>query len=200
MTSTPGGAGTVDVPAPRTTGDEGPGPAAGRPADVPPPERGGRLRSLLQTRSLFLLAVVLVIGYLTLTPLLYLAYGTFFEDGAFTVDGFRRAYGQSGLAPMAWNSLIFSVGSALVAFVAGTFLAYVTVRTNVPFRPVLVATAMVPLIIPGLLYTISWIMLSSENVGLLNQVSRAVVGRPIFDIFSMGGMIWVEGTHTAPLV
>jgi iron(III) transport system permease protein len=184
-------------------------PAAGTEATPPPservrPQRGGWpwpwLRSLLQAKSLTLLAVVLIIGYLTLTPLLYLAYGTFVDDGRFSLGGFERAYATSGLLSMAWNSLVFAAGSALLALVAGTVMAYVTVRTNVPFRPLIVATAMVPLIIPGLLYTISWIMLSSENVGFINQVSNAVIGRPIFDIFSMPGMIWVEATHTAPLV
>lgn len=160
----------------------------------------GLLRSVVQVKSLTLLAVVLVVGYLTLTPLLYLAYGTFFDDGTFTLAGFERGYATSGLADMTRNSFVFAIGSALVAFAAGTFLAYVTVRTNVPFRPLLVATAMVPLIIPGLLYTISWIMLSSENVGFLNQISDTLIGRPIFDIFSLPGMIWVEATHTAPLV
>nr|MDT0660948.1 iron ABC transporter permease [Micromonospora sp. DSM 115978] len=151
-------------------------------------------------KSLTLLAVVLVIGYLTLTPLLYLVYGTFFDNGQISFGGFERAYATSGLWSMARNSMVFAIGSSLLAFGAGTFLAYITVRTNVPFRPLLVATAMVPLIIPGLLYTISWIMLSSENVGFINQVSSAVIGRPIFDIFSMPGMIWVEATHSAPLV
>ncbi|TDE00677.1 ABC transporter permease [Jiangella asiatica] len=196
-------------------------PTAGPPAAVeiepqppaggaPPPAAASRaagdgrargwIRSALQARTLVLLAVVIVIGYLAMTPLLYLAYGTFVDEGAFTLSGFERAYASSGLGGMVRNSVVFTIGSSLLAFVTGTFLAYVTVRTNVPFRPLLVATAMVPLIIPGLLYTISWIMLSSENVGLLNQVSEAVVGQPVFDIFSMAGMIWVEGTHSAPLV
>lgn len=168
------------------------------------PSRPGRLasavRAVARPKSLILLAVVLILGYLALTPLLYLAWGTFIDDGQFTLGGFERAYASSGLMEMAKNSLVFAIGSSALAFVAGTFLAYVTVRTNVPFRPLLVATAVVPLIIPGLLYTISWIMLSSENVGLLNTISNAIIGRPVFDIFSMAGMIWVEGTHSAPLV
>jgi iron(III) transport system permease protein len=174
------------------------------PADDRRRARADRIRTIVGRlqpgKSLPLLAVVLVIGYLTLTPLLYLVQGTFLENGRISFGGFERAYATSGLLTMARNSMVFAIGSSLVAFVAGTFLAYITVRTNVPFRPLLVATAMVPLIIPGLLYTISWIMLSSQNVGLLNQISNAIIGRPIFDIFSMPGMIWVEATHTAPLV
>ncbi|MGH8914481.1 MAG: ABC transporter permease, partial [Acidimicrobiia bacterium] len=164
----------------------------------------GRLRrwadAIFQVKSLTLLAVVLVVGYLALTPLAFLVHGTLFDDAGFTLAGFERAYGFSGIAEMIRNSLVFAVGAAILSFVVGTSLAYITVRTNVPFKSLLVATALVPLIIPSLLYTISWIMLSSENVGLINQISTSLVGRPIFNIFSMAGMIWVEGTDTAPLV
>jgi iron(III) transport system permease protein len=155
---------------------------------------------LLTVKSLTLIVVVLLVGYLALTPLLYLLWGVFFDDGRFTFDAFGSAYDFTGMGAMIRNSIVFAIGSALLAFSVGTFLAYISVRTNVPFRQMLVVTALVPLIIPGLLYTISWIMLGSENVGFINQVSSAIIGRPIINIFSMAGMIWVEATHTAPLV
>ena len=164
-------------------------------------ERGQRwFFGLTRGKNLTLLAVIILVGYLALTPLGYLVYGTLFEDGAFSFDAFSRAYEFSGIGEMIRNSVVFAVGSSLLSFVIGTTLAYVTIRTNVPFKSLLIATALIPLIIPGLLYTISWIMLSSENVGFINQTSQALIGRPIFDIFSMAGMIWVEGSDTAPLV
>jgi iron(III) transport system permease protein len=155
---------------------------------------------LLSVRSVTLLVVVILIGYLALTPILYLLYGVFFEDGGFTLDAFTRAYEFSGFGDMVKNSLIYAAGAAFVSFVVGTTLAYVAVRTNVPFRSLLIIAALVPLIIPGLLYTISWIMLGSQNVGFINQLSKAVIGQPIVNIFSMAGMIWVEAAHTGPLV
>lgn len=165
---------------------------------------GGRVwrwfTSLLDAKSLTLIVVVVVVGYLALTPLAYLIHGTFVEDGNLSVDAFRRAYEFSGIWEMVFNSIVYSVGSALLAFLIGTSLAYVAVRTNVRFKSLLVATALVPLIIPGLLYGISWIMLSSENVGFINQISNAIIGRPIVNIYGLPGMIWVEGTHVAPLV
>jgi iron(III) transport system permease protein len=159
-----------------------------------------RFYGLIQGKNLTLLAVILLVGYLALTPLGFLIYGTLFEDGVFGFDAFTRAYEFTGIGEMIRNSVVFALGSSLLSFVIGTTLAYVTIRTNVPFKSLLIATALVPLIIPGLLYTISWIMLSSQNVGFINQVSQALIGRPIFDIFSMAGMIWVEGSDTAPLV
>ena len=183
--------------------EPGIGPAGRRGADSRDQE-GGLIwkwfTRLLDAKRLTLILVVIVLGYLALTPLAYLFHGTFFDDGNLTVDSFRRAYEFSGVWEMVYNSLIYSFGSAILAFLIGTSLAYVTIRTNTRFKSLLVATALVPLIIPGMLYAISWIMLSSERIGLLNQILSAIFGRPLVNLYSLPGMIWVEGTHTAPLV
>lgn len=157
-------------------------------------------RRVFQPRNVIVLAVVVIIAYLAAVPLVYLVHGTFVEDGAFTLDALSRAYSAIGLGEMVLNSFMFAGGSALLAMIIGTFLAYVTIRTDAPFPTLVFAASMVPLIIPGVLYTISWILLSSQNIGVLNQMSSAIVGSPVFDVFSMPGMIWVEGTHNAPLV
>lgn len=182
-----------------------------RPSGPDSPSTGGpgrpggrgwrdRLWSIISGKNLTLLAVVIVVGYLTLTPLGYLIWGTFFPEGELTFQAFEEAYAFTGIGDMVRNSFVFAIGCALLSFTVGTTLAYITIRTNVPFKPVLLAAAITPLIIPGLLYTIAWIMLSSENVGFINQISQAIIGRPIFNVFSMAGMIWVEGVDTSPLV
>lgn len=159
-----------------------------------------KLAGLFQIRNVTVVAVVLIIVYLAAVPLVYLLHGTFFEDGFFSLDPFSRAYSAVGLGEMISNSFVFAGGSALLALTTGTFLAYVTVRTDAPFPNLVFAASMVPLIIPGVLYTIAWILLSSKNIGLLNQIAGIVTDEPIFNVFSMTGMIWVEGTHNAPLV
>lgn len=159
-----------------------------------------RLRSVVTVRGVVILLVVGIIGYLVLTPFLYLVIGTFFQDGRFSLAAFERAYGTSGLGPMVLNSIVFTVGATALALALGTMLAYVTVRTDVPFKSLIVASSVVPIILPGLLYTIAWVMLGSPNIGAINQLSTALFGGPIVNVFSMPGMIWVEGTHSAPLV
>jgi iron(III) transport system permease protein len=161
---------------------------------------GSLLRRILSVRNVVVFVAILVIAYLVLTPTIYLLTSTFFANGRFTLDAFRRAYGTSGLDSMVIDSVVFTVGATLLALLLGTALAYVTVRTNVPFRSLIVATSLVPLIVPGLLYTIAWVMVASPNVGVANQLTTWLFGSPWFDIFSMPGMIWVEGTHNVPLV
>jgi iron(III) transport system permease protein len=101
---------------------------------------------------------------------------------------------------MIFNSLIFAVGSTVLSVVLGTTLAYLTVRTNVPFKGLLFAASLVPLIIPGILHTIAWIFLASPRVGVFNKVLEPVVGPGALNIFSVWGMMFVEGLHLSPLV
>jgi iron(III) transport system permease protein len=157
-------------------------------------------RSLLQARTLVVLAAVAIVGYLAVVPLYYLLWGTFFDEHGLTLAAFERAYSAAGINRMVVNSLLFAVGAAIVSLVTGTVLAYLNVRTDVPFKALFFAASMIPLIIPGILYTIAWILLASRDIGLLNAAIRPVFGRDLLDVFSIPGMIWVEGLHLSPLV
>jgi iron(III) transport system permease protein len=157
-------------------------------------------RSLLTPKTLIVAGVAVVIGYLALVPLYYLLYGTFFGAEGFTLEAFGRVYSADGIGTLIGNSLWFAFGSAILSLVVGTALAYLNVRTDVPFKPLFFAASMIPLIIPGILYTISWIFLASPDIGLLNAFLEPLVGPGFFDIFTIWGMIWVEGLHLSPIV
>jgi iron(III) transport system permease protein len=151
-------------------------------------------------KVLIIAAAVILIGYLALVPLYYLVWGTFFDDAGFTLDAFTRTYNDSRIVELIGNSLWFAVGAAILALVVGTGLAYLNVRTDVPFKGVFFAASIVPLIIPGILYTVAWILLASPDIGLLNSGLRHVIRSGPLDIFTVWGMIWVEGLHLSPIV
>jgi iron(III) transport system permease protein len=177
------------------------------PVTAPPlPEDGRQSRAerartwLLAPKTLIIAAVAGIIGYLAIVPLYYLLWGTFFDDSGFTLGGFARAYSESGIGELISNSLIFALGSATLSLVVGTGLAYLNVRTDVPFKPLFFAASMIPLIIPGILYTVAWIFLASPDIGLINKLVEPVLGPGFFDVFTLWGMIWVEGLHLSPIV
>jgi iron(III) transport system permease protein len=162
---------------------------------------GGRRRRWWPTPRLLITgAVVVVIGYLALVPLYYLLWGTFFDDEGFTLSGFSRAYGDERIAELIGNSLWFAAGSGLLSLTVGTTLAYLNVRTDVPFKALFFAASIIPLVIPGILYTIAWIFLASPTIGLLNKALEPILGPGTFDIFTIWGMVWVEGMHLSPIV
>lgn len=159
-------------------------------------------RRLLSPKVLILAAVVVVVAYLALVPLGYLLWGTFLGEGGLTLSHFRDAYqpGSYDLGTMIFNSFAFAVGSTALALPIGTGLAYLNVRTDVPFKSLVFAASLVPLIIPGILHTIAWIFLGSPRIGIVNRLLEPIFGGPVVDIFSLPGMVLVEGLHLAPLV
>jgi iron(III) transport system permease protein len=141
-------------------------------------------------------AVLVVVGALVLVPLGYLVWRTFFDDGTLTLRFMREAYAADGLAGMAASSLVFAAGATAVALLTGVPLAWLLVRTDLPLRRTFLVVALLPLVVPGVLYTIAWIFLASPNAGLINTF----VGAHVVDVFGLGGMIVVEGLHLTPLV
>ncbi|MGH3385328.1 MAG: ABC transporter permease [Nocardioidaceae bacterium] len=160
-----------------------------------------RWRRLVPTPKVAIVAgVAALVGYLALVPLGYLFWGTFFDNEGLEFGGFRRAYGNDRMGELLQNSLSFAIGAAVLSLTVGTTLAYLNVRTAVPFKALFFAASIVPLIVPGILYTISWIFLASPDIGLLNSALEPIFGSAPLDIFTIWGMIWVEGLHSSPIV
>jgi iron(III) transport system permease protein len=160
-----------------------------------------RLRRVLTPQVLIVGGAMVIVGYLAVVPLAYLLHDTFVGSAGLTFDAFARAYGgnsQSG--QMLLNSLAFALGAAALALVTGTVLAYVQVRTDVPFKGLLFAASLVPLIVPGILYSASWIFLGDPTIGLINTLLfQPLFGTNPVNVFSIWGMIWVQGLHLAPV-
>ena len=146
-----------------------------------------------RVEALPLLGAGAVAVYLALVPIGYLVWEAFVVDGELSLDNFHSAYAVDGLGTMTLNSLVFAAGSAGLALVAGTALAFLVTRTDMPLRRTCFAAAVMPLIFPGVLYTIAWIFLAGPKIGALRDVLP-------FDAFGMDGMVVVEAMGLAPLV
>lgn len=145
-------------------------------------------------------SVIVLIAYLVVVPLYFLLWGTFFGAEGFSLDSFGRAYGDQQALSMVINSVVYAVGSTVLAMVTGTLLAYVNVRTDAPFKGITFAASLVPMIMPAILYAPAWVFLASPDIGMFNSLLSPVFGQAIFDVYSIWGMIWVEGLHLAPIV
>ncbi len=164
-----------------------------------------RRKIRFQPRDLLFLLVALVVGYLTIVPLVMLVYGSFKSSppgvpGPFTLEHYRALFQRPEMLGSLKNSLVFGLGSSLLAFTGGAYLAWVTERTNMPLKKAIYGSILVPLIVPGLLMTIGWIMLFSRRSGLVNLAARHLFGleEPL-ELYNMAGMIWVLGTDQIPL-
>ena len=150
---------------------------------------------------------LLVVGFLALVPFCFMVWQSFLtpetadQPSVFTLSNYVTAYTDSETITTLSNSIEFAVGASLLAFTIGTALAWINERTNTPMRRLFYALSILPLIIPSILFTIAWIMLLSPKIGIINMAFQSVFGlaQPPFNIYSMGGMIWVDGLHYSPM-
>ncbi|SAL01241.1 ABC transporter permease [Caballeronia ptereochthonis] len=157
----------------------------------------------LDAKWLVIGGAVVIAGVLALIPLVFLFWQSFFtpqvadNPAVFTFGNYKLAYGSPETLRTLFNSLKFALGAACVSFAIGTVLAWIIERTNTPLRKFFYAITIVPLIVPSILFTIAWIFLASPKIGVLNVALGALFGvtKPIFNIYSMSGMIWVDGLH-----
>lgn len=167
-----------------------------------------RLQRIFTGQNLIIAGALLVVAYFTVIPLIFLVVGTFRtpstvqQAATWTLENYVRAYGDlATLWPLLSQSLTFAAGSALIALVFGTLLAWITERTDTPARRFIFVLSLVPLILPGILSAVAWIFLLSPKIGLLNVWAMALFGlqSPPFNAYSLGGMIWVEGLYLSPV-
>ena len=136
----------------------------------------------LNSQTFILIGAIVFVVYLAGIPLLMLLYGSIRsapigEPGAtYTIQNYVRAYIDKEFYLLFLNSLYFAVGTCALTCLIGTFLAWVSERTNTPFKKVFVVMALVPFIIPGILSTISWILLLSPKIGLINLTLKNLLG------------------------
>src|SRR5215467_11332390 len=122
-----------------------------------------------------------VLIYLAVLPLFMLVKGSFEMEVAprefvLTLKNYQTAFASQYTYSTFKNSLIFASGSAVLGFLLGTILAWLTERTNTPLRKIFVPLAVVPLILPGVLESIAWIFLLSPKFGYLNVWLKTLFG------------------------
>jgi iron(III) transport system permease protein len=148
----------------------------------------------------------LTLAYLVLPPFFFILHTSLVVDrglqaGAFTFQHFENIVESLGdIRTLLENSLIFSVGSAVIALVYGTMLAWLSERSDAPFRKLGYISAYVSFAVPGIIKVVGWIMVFGPKAGILNAAAVALVGQPLLNIFSLPGMILVESFLWIPVV
>ena len=151
------------------------------------------------------LATGALLTWLVLVPLAVLIVSAFKPTGLLRDPGFTLAhiidtYSSAQFWSLVAATLQFAVGSTAVALVLGGTLAWLTERTDLPAPALVRALVILPMATPPFLLAISWIILLSPRTGVINALLMGAFGlsAPPFNIYSLGGMIFVEGLALVP--
>ena len=170
---------------------------------------GASDRLLLSGGGIVFVCLVVVLIYQVLLPFLLIIWTSLkvahpgdpeFLELSFTTANYFRAFAIREFWEASLNTFYFASVSTLFSFVLGTFLAWTVVRTNTPLAQLIGMITLGRIIIPGVIITISWILLASPSIGILNYFITETTGvRRFLNIYSFWGMVWVQSLEMAPL-
>lgn len=158
-----------------------------------------------ESRSTLTWSLIIIVGLLTLCPVVMLLVGSFSQGltglGTFTLGKYVAAYTDPALLGVTINTLVFVLGSSILATGLALFLAYLNTRTDIPCKPVFKVLSIVPMMIPHLLFSVSWALLLNPSNGLINVMLQNIFSLQSapFNIYSLWGMILVEGLLNMPI-
>lgn len=166
----------------------------------------GRLTDIRVTAPI---AALLVLTLLVLLPLLTMLIASLrppgtlpFDDGAFVLSNFSSVYLAPDTVAMLRNTAIYASIPIILALPLAFGLAFLTERTDMPFRDTVYSAMFIPISIPVFASAMSWFLLLGPRAGTLNMWIRAVLGLDTkegpFNVLSLEGMIFVHAIAIIP--
>lgn len=145
-----------------------------------------------------------VVGFLVVGQLLLMVLSSFRPDGlpstpGLTIQNYVDVYADPQTYALLGNTVAFGVGSTLIAVALGGSAAFLVERSDMPTARLLGKLVLIPLAIPGLLLAVSWVLLLTPEIGVINAVAKQF-GLPLaMSVYSFPGMIFVQGIQMVPL-
>lgn len=162
---------------------------------VPPP----RARPA-DPRLLLVGLAALTLAGLVVYPLAQVLVRSLRAEGAWTLAAYRRAVAPANVRAL-WNTVWVSAAASGLAMAAGTVLAFLLVRTDLPGRRWLRPLVVLPYAIPPFFGAIAWTQLLGPQ-GYLMRPLLDLLGleRAPWTVYSPGGIVVVMAIHFFPYV
>jgi iron(III) transport system permease protein len=142
---------------------------------------------------------------LIILPMSWLFYYSLVDrTGAFTLANFKTLVSDEAFLDPLVTTVILAVSSSIICCLAAAPMGWLVARTDMPLRRTVRALVTASFVTPPFLGAIAWELLAAPNSGLLNKIYRGVTGAPqdeyLFNIYSLGGLIFVVSCYTFPYV
>lgn len=164
----------------------------------------GALQRFFQDNS-FPLIITALLLWIVGAPIVFLLMlsirtGTPANPGDFTLANYAAVYASARTWPALMNTIVYAGAVSFVSLALAALFAWLVERTDMPGRNWAWASMLIPIAMPGMLSAMAWILLLSPNIGLVNLSARGIlswfgitVEQGPFFVYSLGGMIFVEG-------
>ena len=165
-------------------------------AAVPAPKK----KFYFDVKWIIISAIILFLVVFEVFPLLYLVYRAFFPEGSFSLEAFARVYTYKLNWTALSNTIITASASMILGVIIAFPLAWLIGRTNLYFKKFFRTLFVMTYMVPPYVGAMAWLRLLNPTVGILNQWLAKIfnLSEMPFNIYSVGGLIWVLTTFYYP--
>src|SRR5262244_610937 len=153
----------------------------------------------------FFISVVGILLWLILIPLGQMVISSFRSGhpaapGPLTFNNYLVAYTNPLTYRMIFNTLVFAGGGTAITVSIAVGFTWLLERTDMPLRNLCWSLLLIPLAMPGLLFSMAYVFLLMPTSGLVNVWLRDLfsffgveLSEGPINIYSLGGMIFLDG-------
>ncbi len=152
--------------------------------------------------------LLLILGGFVVTPIAFLVIGSFatsklpteLDLSSLGLVNYITVWLEQDIQDVAYNTFVYVTGSTVLGVSIAALLAWLVERSNMPGKIWVYAGVPLTLAVPGLLQAMAWILVLSPRSGYLTRwiVQTFGLSEAPFDIYSLGGMVFVEGLRLVP--
>ena len=153
-------------------------------------------------------AVFLMVFVAVATPLVLLILGSFSlallpTDISFSnmgLDNYEDVWLDPGTYAVFSNTFFYVTGATAFGVTTAAVLAWTVERTDIPGKIWIYAGVPMTLAVPSMLQAMAWVLMMSPRSGFVNTflVETFGLSSAPFNIYSIGGMIFIEGLRLVP--
>jgi iron(III) transport system permease protein len=162
-----------------------------------------RIANWVNWRNTVIGSTLLFLLIFVLFPLLFLVEKSFVGTGGeITLRNYAAVFGKARNWDAVVSTVIVSGLTMLFSMIFATILAWLVVRSDLPFKRQFRSLFFLPYVIPPYVGAIAWILLLAPGVGYINQMLIKLFGIDApgpFNIFTMTGLVWVMTLFYYPL-
>ena len=164
------------------------------------------LKTSSKVRRLLPYILLLTAGFLTIQPAFFLLLGSIWSTmpgspGELTLSNYIEVLNDPFLGRVLLNTLVFAVGSSLIATALGTVLAFLVMKTDARLRQAAIFLPILTFAMPSSVESMSWTFLLSPRTGLVNFAYTRLTGleEPLINVYTLPGMTLVMGLNLMPV-
>src|SRR4051812_20889161 len=151
-----------------------------------------------------LIAFAAILVALIVLPMSWLVYFSLTDKGTFTLANFAKLVTDPTFLDPLITTVILATSSAIICCAVAAPMGWLVARTDMPLRRTIRALVTASFVTPPFLGAIAWELLAAPNSGLLNQLYRSIINDPaadpLFNIYTLPGLIFVISCYTFPYV